>query len=125
MERGYRRLFVLVRFQLRLWCADALEKLGHPRGKLSGKADVLKQLHELCMNIMHQVKLGYLIEREGGWGTAKHWSTTLSLGEQQRMGMGRLFYHRCALCAYLHQHSGTLRGLCGPCSPLAGCGQCL
>lgn len=60
---------------------------------------MLKQLHEQCMGIMQQVKLGYLVEREGGWGTAKQWSTTLSLGEQQRMGMGRLFFHRCARAA--------------------------
>jgi len=67
---------------------------------------VLKQLHEQCMGIMQQVKLGYLVEREGGWGTAKHWSTTLSLGEQQRMGMGRLFFHRCVPCpCFSHAHS--------------------
>ena len=46
------------------------------------------------MKLMHTVKLKYLVEREGGWRTAKHWSTRLSLGEQQRVGMARLFFHR-------------------------------
>jgi ATP-binding cassette subfamily D (ALD) long-chain fatty acid import protein len=36
----------------------------------------------------------YLVEREGGWGTVKEWGEVLSLGEQQRLGMARLFFHR-------------------------------
>ena len=40
------------------------------------------------------VRLRYLIEREGGWDTEKPWGEVLSLGEQQRMGMARMFFHR-------------------------------
>ena len=40
-----------------------------------------------------QVGVGFLVEREGGWDTVKVWEDTLSLGEQQRIGMSRLFYH--------------------------------
>jgi ABC-type uncharacterized transport system fused permease/ATPase subunit len=36
----------------------------------------------------------YLIEREGGWDTRKEWGEVLSLGEQQRLGMARLFFQR-------------------------------
>ena len=36
----------------------------------------------------------YLIEREGGWDARKEWGEVLSLGEQQRLGMARLFFHR-------------------------------
>ncbi|KAK9846568.1 hypothetical protein WJX81_006713 [Elliptochloris bilobata] len=39
------------------------------------------------------VRLGYLIAREGGWGAIAEWGESLSLGEQQRLGMARLFYH--------------------------------
>lgn len=75
--------------------AGALELRGFPRGKLVGKADALRSLEEKCMELMHTVKLKYLVEREGGWRVTKHWSTRLSLGEQQRVGMARLFHHRC------------------------------
>jgi hypothetical protein len=57
----------------------------------------MARLEDRCMGLMHDVKLAYLVPREGGWRTVKHWSTVLSLGEQQRMGMARLFFHRCAL----------------------------
>ena len=36
----------------------------------------------------------YLLEREGGWDVRKEWGEVLSLGEQQRLGMARLFFHR-------------------------------
>jgi ABC-type multidrug transport system ATPase subunit len=36
----------------------------------------------------------YLVEREGGWAACKEWGEVLSLGEQQRLGMARLFFHR-------------------------------
>ncbi|KAI4383483.1 hypothetical protein MLD38_009316 [Melastoma candidum] len=45
--------------------------------------------------ILENIKLSYLLEREeGGWDTARDWQDVLSLGEQQRLGMGRLFFHR-------------------------------
>lgn len=41
------------------------------------------------------LKLDYLIEREGGWGTeSSRWEDRLSLGEQQRIGMGRVYFHK-------------------------------
>ena len=42
------------------------------------------------------VRLSYLVEREGGWGCSAvaEWGEVLSLGEQQRLGMARLFFHR-------------------------------
>lgn len=33
------------------------------------------------------------MEREGGWDTIQQWENVLSLGEQERMGCARLFYH--------------------------------
>lgn len=81
--------------------ADALVKLGHTRGKISGKGDALAGLHARCADLMAVVKLSYLVDREG-WAASKQWATVLSLGEQQRLGMARLFFQKCAppaLCA--------------------------
>ncbi|VFQ96004.1 unnamed protein product [Cuscuta campestris] len=44
--------------------------------------------------ILESVKLIYLLEREGGWDTVQNWEDILSLGEQQRLGMARLFFHK-------------------------------
>ncbi|KAB1210259.1 ABC transporter D family member 1 [Morella rubra] len=41
------------------------------------------------------VRLNYLLEREeGGWDADVNWEDILSLGEQQRLGMARLFFHK-------------------------------
>ncbi|CAN1224688.1 ABC transporter D family member 1 [Linum perenne] len=44
--------------------------------------------------ILENVRLNYLVEREqGGWDSKQNWEDMLSLGEQQRLGMARLFFH--------------------------------
>lgn len=44
------------------------------------------------LNLMNQVEMRYLVEREG-WDKEQDWAETLSQGEQQRAAMARLFYH--------------------------------
>ncbi|GFP84827.1 ABC transporter d family member 1 [Phtheirospermum japonicum] len=51
-------------------------------------------LDEHLKTILENVKLLYLLEREGGWDTSQNWEDILSLGEQQRLGMARLFFHK-------------------------------
>ncbi|KAL6502583.1 ATP-binding cassette sub- D member 1 [Orobanche hederae] len=51
-------------------------------------------LDEHLKHILENVKLLYLLEREGGWDTCTNWEDILSLGEQQRLGMARLFFHK-------------------------------
>ncbi|KAF6139384.1 hypothetical protein GIB67_026226 [Kingdonia uniflora] len=45
------------------------------------------------ISILENVRLLYLLEREGGWESSLNWEDVLSLGEQQRLGMARLFFH--------------------------------
>ncbi|XP_057541613.1 ABC transporter D family member 1-like isoform X1 [Amaranthus tricolor] len=45
-------------------------------------------------DILKNVKLLYLLEREGGLNAILNWEDVLSLGEQQRIGMARLFFHK-------------------------------
>ena len=52
------------------------------------------------MNVMKEVRLDYIVEREGGgnieagWSKNSDWNDVLSGGEKQRMAMGRLIYHK-------------------------------
>jgi ABC-type uncharacterized transport system fused permease/ATPase subunit len=48
---------------------------------------------EQCLKL---VGLSYLVEREGGLDSSRVWEDTLSLGEQQRIGISRLFFHEPA-----------------------------
>eukprot|EP00249_Psilotum_nudum_P023443 c28874_g1_i1 orf=721-4785(+) len=55
-----------------------------------------KALHLLDLRLqstLESVRLVYLLEREGGWDATANWEDMLSLGEQQRLGMARLFFH--------------------------------
>ena len=43
--------------------------------------------------LLREVDLEYLVDREEDLGAEVNWGELLSLGEQQRLGMARLFYH--------------------------------
>ncbi|MCO5596316.1 hypothetical protein L7F22_050377 [Adiantum nelumboides] len=51
-------------------------------------------LDERLLSILEEVRLVYLLEREGGWDSVPNWEDMLSLGEQQRLGMARLYFHQ-------------------------------
>lgn len=51
-----------------------------------------KNDHHL-QQILDAARLGYLVDREGGWDTRKEWKDVFSGGEKQRMGIARLLYH--------------------------------
>jgi ATP-binding cassette subfamily D (ALD) long-chain fatty acid import protein len=59
----------------------------------SDMVDACKRDAELQL-VLDEAKLGYLVDREGGWDTRKGWKDVLSGGEKQRMGIARLLYHR-------------------------------
>ncbi|KAE8676575.1 ABC transporter D family member 1 [Hibiscus syriacus] len=63
------------------------------RGK--NPADTTSILDARLKSILENVRLNYLLEREeGGWDANLNWEDMLSLGEQQRLGMARLFFHK-------------------------------
>lgn len=45
-------------------------------------------------DILREVRLDYLVGREGGFDSHNDWNDVLSGGEKQRMAMGRLIYHK-------------------------------
>lgn len=51
-----------------------------------------KNDHHL-QEVLDAARLGYLVNREGGWDTRKEWKDVFSGGEKQRIGLARLCYH--------------------------------
>ncbi|MCO5604122.1 hypothetical protein L7F22_058282 [Adiantum nelumboides] len=62
--------------------------------KEGDKEQALQLLDRRLLATLQDVRLVYLLEREGGWDTSVNWEDMLSLGEQQRLGMARLFFHQ-------------------------------
>ncbi|XP_062083727.1 ABC transporter D family member 1 [Humulus lupulus] len=64
-------------------------------GKGKESTDTKNILDMQLKTILENVRLNYLLEREGsGWDANLNWEDILSLGEQQRLGMARLFFHK-------------------------------
>ncbi|KAJ4715706.1 ABC transporter D family member 1-like [Melia azedarach] len=64
-------------------------------GKGAKTVDNTNILDLYLKNILDNVRLSYLLERvEVGWDANLNWEDILSLGEQQRLGMARLFFHK-------------------------------
>ncbi|CAL0327953.1 unnamed protein product [Lupinus luteus] len=63
-------------------------------GKGEAHPDTSNLLDMRLQVILENVRLIYLLERdERGWNAILNWEDILSLGEQQRLGMARLFFH--------------------------------
>ncbi|XVF15175.1 hypothetical protein REPUB_Repub09cG0127800 [Reevesia pubescens] len=80
-------------YPLSLKEAELMELKLYGKGKSS--ADTTNILDARLRTILENVRLNYLLEREeGGWDANLNWEDILSLGEQQRLGMARLFFHK-------------------------------
>ncbi|XP_020571513.1 ABC transporter D family member 1 [Phalaenopsis equestris] len=55
-------------------------------------SNISSLLDSRLKSILESVRLVYLLDREG-WDSTPNWEDVLSLGEQQRLGMARLFFH--------------------------------
>ncbi|KAL5751532.1 hypothetical protein ACOSQ2_022039 [Xanthoceras sorbifolium] len=65
----------------------------HGKGKKT--VDTTNILDTYLKTILDNVRLSYLLEREEvGWDANLNWEDILSLGEQQRLGMARLFFQK-------------------------------
>ena len=64
-------------------------------------------------DLLREVDLEYLVDREEGLGAEVNWGELLSLGEQQRLGMARLFYHKPKFAILDECTSGVTVCLCG------------
>eukprot|EP00475_Leptophrys_vorax_P007198 TRINITY_DN14561_c0_g1_i1.p1 TRINITY_DN14561_c0_g1~~TRINITY_DN14561_c0_g1_i1.p1 ORF type:complete len:1009 (-),score=245.67 TRINITY_DN14561_c0_g1_i1:54-2798(-) len=51
------------------------------------------EINSRVLQCLELVGVAYLVEREGGLDSSRIWEDTLSLGEQQRIGISRLFFH--------------------------------
>ncbi|XP_057496579.1 ABC transporter D family member 1-like isoform X2 [Actinidia eriantha] len=77
-----------------LSCEEAEQRILdlYGKGQISVNAGNLLDVH--LKNTLENVKLLYLLKRKGGWDANQNWEDILSLGEQQRLGMARLFFHK-------------------------------
>ncbi|KAK7399543.1 hypothetical protein VNO78_10728 [Psophocarpus tetragonolobus] len=74
---------------------EAEVKLLKMYGKGEKLADTRNLLDTRLKIILESVRLNYLLEREeSSWDANLKWEDILSLGEQQRLGMARLFFHK-------------------------------
>ena len=58
------------------------------------EAERTAEVEERILSLLDAVGIEYLAEREGGLSATTAWDDVLSLGEQQRLGMARMFYSR-------------------------------
>uniref|UniRef100_A0A1D1Z638 ABC transporter D family member 1 n=2 Tax=Anthurium amnicola TaxID=1678845 RepID=A0A1D1Z638_9ARAE len=71
---------------------DAEMRILHQLGR-SDKSVASHLLDAHLQKILENVRLVYLLDREdNGWDASPNWEDILSLGEQQRLGMARLFF---------------------------------
>lgn len=67
------------------------DQIIYPEAPNSAKSKNMSE--EGLTALLKRVRIDYIIEREGGFDVVKNWDDILSLGEQQRLAMARLFYH--------------------------------
>lgn len=68
------------------------DQITYPKILAQGQRTAGIEAH--LQELLALVGLEELPAREGGWDAERVWEDTLSLGEQQRLGIARLFYNK-------------------------------
>jgi len=68
------------------------DQIIYPHAKLNMLRRKIKDSD--LIKLLQEVKLAYLVEREGSLDAVNDWNDVLSGGEKQRIAMARLFYHK-------------------------------
>ena len=68
------------------------DQITYPKILATGQRTAEVEAH--LQKLLALVGLEELPAREGGWDAERVWEDTLSLGEQQRLGIARLFYNK-------------------------------
>jgi ABC-type uncharacterized transport system fused permease/ATPase subunit len=70
-----------------------LDQVTYPIKIEQGEVERDGSILEGAQKLLDLVGIGYLVGRDGGWHLVRKFEDVLSLGEQQRLGMARLFFH--------------------------------
>lgn len=93
---GYQGIFFLPQRSY-MFLGTLRDQITYPSTSFEDWEFVANLADQELLRILQMVNLDYVVDRYGGWDTEQDWSTVLSIGEQQRLGMARLFYHKPAL----------------------------
>lgn len=56
------------------------------------------------LGILAVVEMDNIVEREGGWDSAREWRDALSGGDKQKIAWARLFYHNPKVTIHRRLH---------------------
>ncbi|EAU92657.2 adrenoleukodystrophy protein [Coprinopsis cinerea okayama7 len=83
--------FILIPQRPYLSLGTLRDQVTYPHSKAEMESRGIRD--EDLLRILAMVNMDGVVEREGGWDTAREWREALSGGDQQKIAWARLFYH--------------------------------